>query len=203
MDRRWLTGVVLAGGQAKRMGGIDKGLLKLQGHHLVEYVLTALRPQVEHLLISANRHLDVYAELGQCEVVPDTIENYAGPLAGMAASLKTINTPYTLFVPCDTPLLNENLIIRLFQALNNKQTEIVFAHDGQRSQYLFTVLKTELLENLLAFLQSGQRKVGLWYEKNNAYSVDCADIAHSFLNINAPEDYQQLEKLIVDKQLKL
>ena len=193
MKHSGITGVILAGGQAKRMGGLDKGLLKLQGRYLIEHVLTVVYPQVEHLIISANRHIELYEKIGQCEVISDTIQNYAGPLAGMAASLQVVQTPYTFFTSCDVPLLDTKIVTRLFETLTTTQTKIVFAHDGKRPQYLCSLLKTELLEDLLAFLQTDQRKVGQWYINNNALSVDCSDIAQSFLNLNTTEDYHYLE----------
>lgn len=97
-----VAAVILAGGQGRRMGGADKGLLDYRGRPLVEWVLDALAPQVAEILISANRNLDRYARYGR-RVLPDALPDFPGPLAGVLAALDAVDTEWLLAVPCDTP----------------------------------------------------------------------------------------------------
>ena len=115
--RQDITGVVLAGGRARRMGGEDKGLIRVAGEAMIVHALRGLAPQVGALLINANRNQERYAELGGCHVVADADADYAGPLAGMASAMGRATTRYILTVPCDSPLLAPGLGERLFGAL--------------------------------------------------------------------------------------
>ncbi|MGE5945425.1 MAG: molybdenum cofactor guanylyltransferase MobA, partial [Betaproteobacteria bacterium] len=115
-ERLSVTGVVLAGGMGRRMGGVDKGLLELRGRPLAAWVVDRLRPQVDHLLINANQNRERYAEFG-CPVVADEIPDFAGPLAGLHAALSAATTPLVATAPCDSPFLPETLVSRLFSAL--------------------------------------------------------------------------------------
>ncbi len=117
--RQDITGVVLAGGRARRMGGEDKGLIRVDGEAMVVHALRGLAPQVGTLLVNANRNQERYAELGGCDVVADTEGDYAGPLAGMASAMQRATTRYILTVPCDSPLLTASLGERLFGADRN------------------------------------------------------------------------------------
>jgi molybdopterin-guanine dinucleotide biosynthesis protein A len=101
-----LTGLVLAGGRGTRMGGVDKGLQRLHGEPLAAHALKRLAPQTGALLISANRHAEVYAELGApfgAAVVADTLTGFPGPLAGLLAGLRAAGTEFVLSAPCDSP----------------------------------------------------------------------------------------------------
>lgn len=187
-----LTGVILAGGQAKRMAGQDKGLITFQDKYLIEHVIAALRPQVGTLLISANRHRLRYAELGQCPVLSDQFGHYAGPLAGMAAGLQAAKTELVVFVPCDAPLLTHCLVARLYAQLIRQQAEISVVDDGTRLQPTFALLKKQLLPDLLAFLKRDQRKIQLWYDQHTTVRVDFSDHTDAFLNINTPEELAAL-----------
>jgi molybdopterin-guanine dinucleotide biosynthesis protein A len=188
-----LTAVVLAGGLARRMGGQDKGLVEVFGKPMIEHVLDCLRPQVEQILINANRNHDIYASYNY-PVISDSIEGYCGPLAGMASAMQHCDTAYLMATPCDSPFLPDDLVARLYNALQAEQASISVAHDGDRMQPVFALLDCNLLESLLAFLHSGERKIDRWYAQQHCVLADFSDCPDTFLNINSPEDITELGK---------
>ncbi len=192
--RHDITGVILAGGRARRMGGEDKGLIRVNGEAMMVHALRGLKPQVGALLINANRNQDRYAELGHCDVVADADGNYAGPLAGMASAMQRATTRYILTVPCDSPLLAPNLGERLYTALITDDAEISVAHDGTRMQPVFALLDCALRQSIVDYLESGGRKIDAWYADRRLALGDLADHPDMFLNINTPEDRDLLEK---------
>ena len=184
-----ITGVILAGGRASRMGGQDKGLLDFSGQPLIEYVLQGLRPQLQHFVINANRNQQRYGEYGP--VISDSIADYAGPLAGMLAAMESLSTRYILTVPCDSPFLPADLVARLWQALTTQQASIAVAHDGKRLQPVFALVDTQLKPRLQNYLAAGDRKIDLWFEQNNMVAVDFSDQPQAFININNAEELAQ------------
>ncbi len=187
-----ITGVILAGGRATRMGGMDKGLVSLKGVPMLEHILAVLRPQVGEILINANRNFARYANYGY-KVVPDMLGDYFGPLAGMASAMQAASTEYILAVPCDSPLLPSDLAARMIAALLRDQADISVAHDGERMQPVFSLLRRDLLVSLLAYLESGERKIDLWYAGHKLALADFTDSPGTFLNVNTPEDRIALE----------
>jgi molybdopterin-guanine dinucleotide biosynthesis protein A len=181
-----ITGVILAGGQGRRMGGVDKGLQDLQGRPMVQWVLDRLAPQVGSVLINANRNLARYAGFG-CPVLPDRIPDFAGPLAGLHAALAQAATPLILTVPCDSPFLPADLVPRLHAALLADQAELAVARAGGTVHRAFCLARRELLPKLDAYLAAGERKVGLWHASLNVVEVDFDDESEAFDNINTPE----------------
>jgi molybdopterin-guanine dinucleotide biosynthesis protein A len=187
-----ITGVILAGGMGRRMGGQDKGLLPIDGRPLIAHVIDVLRPQVGPLLINANRNEDSYRELGY-PVIKDRVGEFFGPLAGMASALQAANTPFLLTVPCDSPLVPVDLGARLYRRLTAADAQISVAHDGTRMQQVFTLLRRDLLPDLLDYLENGGRKVEAWYGKHRLAFTDFSDRPEAFLNINTPEELKRLE----------
>lgn len=187
MRQTAITGVVLAGGEGRRMGGIDKGLQPLDGRPLVAWVLEALVPQVDAVLVSANRNIDRYAAFGY-PVVADAIAGFAGPLAGLHAAMARADTPLVLCVPCDSPFLPADLAVRLLASLEARQAEIAVPRAGGRIHRAFCLARRELLPELEAFLVSGERRVGLWHESLSVAEADFEDEAGAFANINSPDD---------------
>jgi molybdopterin-guanine dinucleotide biosynthesis protein A len=183
-----ITGIILAGGRATRMGGQDKGLIRFEDKPLIEHVITALRPQVGFLLISANRNLAHYAQIGLCPVLTDTYGHYGGPLAGIITTLEHIHSDYALIVPCDSPRLNTQLGKRLYIDLIEKKAQISIAHDGLRAQTLFSLINKSILPKLKRLLASGERKMSSCYAQFTLATCDCSDIADTFLNINTPDE---------------
>lgn len=186
------TAIVLAGGRATRMGGIDKGLVELAGRPMIEHVLAALEPQVELLLINANRNLERYAAYGW-PVVPDDETGYLGPLAGLAAGLRAASTPLVLTAPCDCPLLAPDLVARLYSACQGQGAEIAVPFDGERLQPVFALLKRELLGSLAAYLAEGGRKIDRWFAQHRLARVDFSDRPETFVNVNDPDERAALE----------
>ncbi len=195
-----ITGVVLAGGRARRMGGEDKGLIRVDGEAMVVHALRGLKPQVGALLINANRNQERYAELGRCDVIADADSDYAGPLAGMASAMQRATTRYILTVPCDSPLLALNLGERLFGALVADDAEISVAHDGARMQPVFALLDCALRQSIVDYLESGGRKIDAWYATRRMALGNLADHPNMFLNINTPEDRDLLEKQLAGQR---
>jgi len=190
--RERVTGVILAGGRATRMGGIDKGLVSVNGRTMISYAIEALRPQVDALLINANRNHDNYASFGY-PVVADADCDFRGPLAGFASGMAAARTAYVAFAPCDSPLLCRDLVQRLHGALAESGVRIAVAHDGNRLQPVFALLDRALLGDLSAYLDAGGRKIDRWYSDCGFATADFSDATESFLNINAPADKLALE----------
>ncbi len=192
MDKSALTGVILAGGRASRMGGTDKGLLRFAGQPLIEHTLAALRPQVGSLLINANRNTARYAQYGY-PVIADDHQGYQGPLAGMARCLEMITSDYMLALPCDSPYLPADLARRMCISLQAQQAEICTVHNGERLQPVFALIPARLGHSLHAYLNSGQRKIDQWYARHMLAIADFSDQPEAFLNINTPEDIAELD----------
>ncbi len=188
-----VTGVVLAGGRATRMGGVDKGLVPVNGKPMIEWVIELLRPQVAELLVNANRNLDRYRQFG-CPVVDDGDREFRGPLAGIASGMRAAATPYVAFVPCDSPLICSELVPRLQAALSKEDARIAVAHDGERLQPVFALLERSLLDDLVRYLDDGGRKIDRWYSEHGYACADFSDVAESFSNVNAPDEKRALEE---------
>jgi molybdenum cofactor guanylyltransferase len=197
-----VTGAILAGGRARRMGGEDKGFVVLNGRPMIQYIVDALRPQVGALIVSANRNQARYAALCECPVVPDTLGEFAGPLAGMASVLRAAATAYVLAVPCDSPLVPPDLAERLLQGLLAADAELSVAHDGERLQPVFALLRRDLLSSIEAYLQAGERKIDLWYARHRMVPVDLSNAPETFINVNTPEDKTALERRLAATPLR-
>jgi molybdopterin-guanine dinucleotide biosynthesis protein A len=177
-----ITGIILAGGQGRRMGGADKGLVPIAGRTMIEHVIDRLRPQVTHIVISANRSLPRYAQFG-FPVVIDASPDYPGPLAGIAAGMQSATTDYVAVVPCDCPLIDEKLVERLARAYAGERADIAVAHDGQRLQPAFLFLRREMLSDLTRFLDDGGRKIEAWLQRHRTAVVPF-DHKRAFVNLN-------------------
>jgi molybdenum cofactor guanylyltransferase len=190
-----ITGLILAGGRGSRMGGVDKGLQIHLGLPLALHALRRLMPQVATTMINANRNLNTYQSMG-VPVWPDEIPDYSGPLAGMLAGLAHCETPYLVTVPCDTPNFPLDLVERLARALSDINGEIATPathEDGTlRSQPVFCLMKVSLLESLRAFVNSGQRKTGLWASQHRCAQVVFED-GSGFFNANTLSELAQLQ----------
>jgi molybdopterin-guanine dinucleotide biosynthesis protein A len=189
-----ITAVILAGGLGRRMGGLDKGLQLIHGKPMVQHVMDRLQPQVGKVLINANRHLDDYKGFG-APICSDSISGYAGPLAGIHAALLQTDTPYLVSVPCDSPLLPNDLVSRLSVAVSehNADAAVVVTGDSEQRQRhpVFLLLKSDLRSSLEHYLNNGGRKVDDWLA-----SLSCIDVPFddetAFTNVNTPEDIQAL-----------
>ncbi len=184
--------VILAGGQASRMGGNDKGLIKLNGKPLIEHVIERLHPQTSNILINANRNVEEYSKFGS--VISDSFSGFPGPLGGIHCGLLHADTNWVGFVPCDSPLISNDLVERFCQAVTD-ESDIIVAHDGEYSQPVFTLYHKRVLPKLTAFLERGERKIILLYNDCNTEYVDFSDSADCFLNLNTPDELAQFGAL--------
>jgi molybdenum cofactor guanylyltransferase len=173
------------------MEGQDKGLIEFQGRAMIEHVLERLAPQVDALILSANRNFEAYTASG-LPVVADERLDYAGPLAGIEAALQQVRTPLALVVPCDAPNLPTDLAEKLLDALERDQADIAIPDDGDRQQPLFCLMKTSLLASVSQALDAGNPKVLDWLALQNLTWADYSEQAEAFGNIN---DRQTLESL--------
>lgn len=193
-----ITGLVLAGGRGTRMGSVDKGLVLLGGQTMVQHVLARLQPQVQHLMVSANQNIPVYAALG-VPVWPDAMPDFAGPLAGLQTGLMHCETPYLVTAPCDSPFLPTDLVERLSAALVEQDTELAVAVTGsdtgaavrRQPHPVFCLTKVSVLPHLTAYLAGGGRKMEHWYATLRVAEVHFADES-GFRNINTLSELQQL-----------
>jgi molybdopterin-guanine dinucleotide biosynthesis protein A len=201
-----VTGLILAGGRGTRMGGTDKGLQNFRGLPLALHTLMRLQMQqgqpMAEVMINANRNLSAYEAFGTA-VWPDTLDGFAGPLAGFMTGLERCETPLLLTVPCDTPLFPLDLVQRMHQALRREQADLAMAaaceEDGQlRAQPVFCLMRVELLESLIAFTHQGGRKIDAWTALHRTVLVpfnEPNDSAQAFLNANTAAQLQSLENV--------
>lgn len=191
-----ITGLILCGGRGSRMGGVDKGLQNHLGMPLALHALLRLQPQVGALMINANRNLAAYESMG-VPVWPDPVADYPGPLAGWLAGLERCETPYLVTVPCDTPNFPLDLVARLAAALVAEGAEIAMAastEDGQlQVQPVFCLMKASLMEDLVRYLNEGQRKIDRWTARHRCAQAHFDDPA-AFFNANTPEELARLQR---------
>lgn len=181
-----ITGLILAGGAGQRMGGADKGLMTYRGRPLVAWAIERLRPQVDELLISANRNLDEYRTFGH-PVLTDASNERLGPLAGLQAGLAACPTPWLITSPCDCPALPIDLVARLLAAAETQNASMAVAATAAGMQPTFQLCRRDLLPALDAYLAGGGRKLLTWCRSQGAVEVVFAD-AEAFANLNSPAD---------------
>ncbi len=186
-----ITAVILAGGRGSRFGGQDKGLQLLAGRPLVAHVLERIAPQVDEVLINANRNLDAYRRFGP-RVIADATEGFPGPLAGLQRALDESIRPWVVTAPCDVPFLPRDLVARLLQANMANDTDIAVATTGGRTQPVFSLCARSLLPSLNAFLAAGGRKVDAWHASLRATHVPFDDDPSAFENINTAADLARI-----------
>ena len=211
IDKQDITAIVLAGGRGSRMGGVDKGLQNFRGMPLALHTLMRIGPQVGEVMINANRNLSAYEAFG-APVWPDVLADYAGPLAGFLTGLERCETPYLVTVPCDTPLFPADLVARLARGLQDQDAEIAVAAgldngnpggspgegDGAlRAQPVFSLMRVELLESLVAFTHGGGRKIDAWTAQHRIVQVPFdapGDDPRAFFNANTLAELHRLEQ---------
>lgn len=187
-----LTGVALAGGLARRMGGTDKGLVVFKGRPLISYTLEALNEIAGKVVINANRNRTVYRNMGY-SVISDQSDRFDGPLAGILAVLRSADTPYLVTAPCDSPLITGEQLGHLVETLLREGAEICAAHDGVRLHPVFLAMRSTLADSLQLYLDSGQRKIDVWLNQHRLVLADFSDQPDMFRNINTLDDLDHLE----------
>lgn len=190
IERLAITGVVLAGGQGRRMGNVDKGFVELDARPLVAHVIDRLVPQVATLVINANRSAERYAAFGY-PVVGDAVGGFAGPLAGLHAGLAAAATPFVATSPCDSPFLPADLVARLAAAFDARPIDIAVARTFDQPHPVFALVRRTVLPHLAQFLDGGGRKIDAWYASLAIAEVSFDDEADAFRNINTPADLAQ------------
>jgi molybdopterin-guanine dinucleotide biosynthesis protein A len=186
-----VTGVVLAGGQGSRMGGVDKGLQAFRGRPMVQHVIERFAPQVQELLVNANRNAKAYERFGY-PVIADEIVGFAGPLAGFERGLAHARGDLVVTAPCDSPFLAPDLVSRLAKALEAKGAELAVAKTGDQAHPVFSLMRRSVHASLRDFLSSGQRKIDRWYGALSVVEVSFDDEADAFLNINTLDELSGL-----------
>jgi molybdopterin-guanine dinucleotide biosynthesis protein A len=192
-DPHRVTGLVLAGGLGRRMGGTDKGLQPLSGRPMVAHVLDRLVPQVDEVLVNANQNGERYAAFGH-RVVPDEVAGFAGPLAGLHAGLQAAAHPFLVTVPCDSPFLPQDLVQRLLAALQAQHADVAVAKTGDQAHPVFALVRASVRPHLHAFLAGGGRKIDAWYASLAVVEVPFDDQAEAFSNINTPDELAAFER---------
>jgi molybdopterin-guanine dinucleotide biosynthesis protein A len=192
-----VSGVVLAGGLARRMGQQDKGLLLFNHRPLVSYPLAAMHGVTDTILISANRNQEAYRQFGY-PVISDADQTFDGPLAGILAAMQATQSQILLVMPCDSPLLKTEHLLRLLAGLD-ADAEIAVAFDGVRLHSVVLALKTHLQASLQGYLKQGQRKLQAWLDKHELVKVDFSDEPEVFTNINSMTELLSLESAFASR----
>ncbi len=187
-----ITGVILAGGRARRMNHQDKGLVCYRSRPLVDYAITALAPLVHDTLINANRHHEQYQQFG-LPVVADQTDSFDGPLAGILTAMIYSDADVLLIVPCDAPLITTVHLQKLLTVRAELNADIAVAFDGERLHPVFLAIHTRLKTSLQNYLASGERKVQTWLAQHNTVQVDFSDAPEIFTNINTLAELSLLE----------
>ena len=189
-----VSGLVLAGGQSRRMGGLDKGLQQFQGTPLAKLAWNQLGPHVADMWIVANRHLNDYAALfPQNSILQDSITGFAGPLAGMHAGLLAMEGDILVCVPCDTPNFPEDLVHRLIEPLKQRpELTLTVAQAGDRIHPVFCALRASAKLSIEYALNEGQRGVYQWLTRQS-HQVVTFENPHQFTNLNTHDDLLKLQ----------
>lgn len=186
-----LSAIILSGGRATRMDGLDKGLVMLQNKPLVKHIIERIKPQTNELLINANREIQQYKTFN-LPILQDDDPDYIGPLAGFSLGLTHCKYDYLLTTPCDSPMLPNDLANRLMESLINKSAEIAVAKSAGNSHPVFSLMKKSVLPSLIAYIHSGGRKVSAWQKSLRYIEVEFDDCSEAFINLNTFEELNTL-----------
>lgn len=187
-----ISSIILSGGRAVRMNGVDKGLVLLQNKPLIQHVIARLKSQVDEILINANREIEQYEAFGLL-VLQDENAEFIGPLAGFSLGLQHAKHDYVLTVPCDSPLLPLDLAERLLSGMAASRADIAVASSEENAHPVFCLMKKSVLPSLQAYIESGERKVSAWQKSQRYIEVDFSNCEEAFVNLNTFEDLAVLE----------
>jgi len=193
-----ISAVILAGGKGSRMGNHDKGLIKLANKALIEYVINTIQQQVDHIIISANRNIDEYQQLG-FPVIRDDKNEFNGPLSGIYEALKICTTKYLLVLPCDCPFIEVDIIEKLYKSAEENNSDVVLIHDGQFLQPLFSLISKNALTSLEQCIAAKNFKAKQWMTDQN-HSIVEDNRPMLFFNINNKNDLESAEDLISSRK---
>lgn len=193
MDLENITGIILAGGQGQRMGGVDKGQVKYRGTPMAQQVIDRLAPQVGKLILSANRNISAYESLGYPVIQDPEAHQYEGPIAGILTCLSEITTEYAVIVPCDAPLISENLVSQLIADNGQPQNKLTLFEVEGKLQPLFGLFHKSLVNELRDYFEKGNRKLVKWCESQSPSVIAFEGSPSAFSNINTREELKDLE----------
>lgn len=186
-----ITGLILAGGRARRLQGKDKGLIRLGNQYLIEYVIARLQPQTATILINANRNQSDYQALGYA-VIADTLPDFAGPLAGLLSGLQQSQTDWLVSVPCDNPRLPANLVETMIRSANAHHHLLTVASCPGQLQPVYCLIHRSLQDSIHNYLAGGEHKVQDWLQQQPHGVVEFTD-CREFENINTPAQLREVE----------
>ncbi|MDD1638447.1 MAG: molybdenum cofactor guanylyltransferase [Methylococcaceae bacterium] len=187
-----VTGVILAGGLARRMNNQDKGLVKYKGRPMVSYAIAALGAVADQTLINANRNREQYEEFG-LPVVADQTDSFDGPLAGVLTAMLYTDADVLVVMPCDSPLIKAEHLQKLLATRAENDADVAAAFDGERLHPVFLAIKTSLKTSLQDYLASGQRRIDCWLEQQKMVKADFSNEPEIFININTLTQLSELE----------
>lgn len=187
-----VTGVILAGGLARRMNNQDKGLISFKGRPMVAYAIDALAGVAGRSMINANRNRERYRQFG-LPVIADQTDSFDGPLAGVLTAMIHADADVLLVIPCDSPLVKAEHLQKLLSVRAENDADIAVAYDGERLHPVFLAIKTSLKDSLQDYLASGQRKIDLWLERQKMVLADFSATPEIFINVNTMTELSALE----------
>jgi len=190
-----ITVLILAGGRGSRLQGRDKGLIPLLGKPAIEHLLERVKRQSSRILVSANRNLQLYRHYGY-PVVCDTLEGFAGPLAGFLAGFGACQTTHMLTLPVDAPLADRHYLARMKRALEQTGAPACVAVFQGQLEPVYCLVERRTRPALEAYLAAGHRSAGGWLEQLGATRVDFSDVPQQFINLNHASDQVRLETLL-------
>lgn len=197
-----ILGLLLAGGQARRMGGGDKGFSKIGGKPMIEIIIERAQSQVSTLIINANGSNERFKNFG-FKVIPDVVEGFAGPLAGVLTGLEwaranTSGVNWVVTFPTDAPFMPLDLVRRLISSVDSNKADLACARSNGRSHPVFGLWPVNLADDLRhAIVDEKLRKIDSWTARYNLVEVDFSDkIYDPFFNVNTPKDLIEAEKMI-------
>jgi molybdenum cofactor guanylyltransferase len=187
-----VTGVILAGGLARRMNNKDKGLIRFKGQPMVSYAIAAMNTVADQTIINANRNILEYQAFG-LPVISDQTDSFDGPLAGVLTAMMSAETGVLLVVPCDSPLVKADHLRKLLSTLTETDADVAVAFDGERLHPVFLAIKLALKPSLQDYLLSGQRKMDTWLEQQKMVKTDFSTEPEIFININSMTELADLD----------
>ena len=187
-----VTGVILAGGLARRMNNQDKGLINYKGRPMVSYAIAAITAVADQSIINANRNKEQYQAFG-LPVIADQTGSFDGPLAGVLTAMIYTDADVLVVMPCDSPLIKAEHLQKLLVTRADNDADVAVAFDGERLHPVFLAIKTSLKTRLEDYLASGQRKMDRWLEQQKMVKADFSNEPEIFTNINTLTELSELE----------
>ena len=177
------------------MGGLDKGLVTLDGNPMVSYVCERLGRQCNRLVINANRNHSTYEALGY-PVIQDELVDYQGPLAGMLAGLASLETEWMITCPTDGPFVASDYVARMLEGVTEQKAQAALAYAENRLQPVYALLHHSLKESLESYLETQQRKIDSYFATLKCVHVDFSSCTQMFFNVNSADDLKRAEAML-------